>query len=219
MKRLWRALRSPAAGVGLCLVLLAGPAPAASPDPERARSMVRDVTERMLEVLRSEPPASAESEAVWLARKMREIVAPSLDFVTMTKLAVGKHWLDATDEQKRALVGEFKELLLGTYSRSLQEYDNEEIEFLPLKGTGRADRARIRARVIQSDGPEIVVQYSARYRDGEWSVYDVTVDGVSLVTNYRSTFSSQIREDGIDGLLRALREKNADNAVLEATQG
>lgn len=206
-------------GTLLLCTALAAPSASAAPDPERAQVMVRDVTERMLEVLRSEPPADAASEAAWLADRMRAIVAPTLDFVTMTKLAVGSHWLDAGDDQKRALVKQFRELLLGTYAKSLQEYDNQEIEFLPLRNGGRADRVKVRSKVIRSDGPEIAVHYSLRHHDGEWTVYDITVDGVSLVTNYRSTFTSEIQENGIDGLIETLRKKNAANAALAADQG
>jgi phospholipid transport system substrate-binding protein len=213
MNRIGRVWRRRLAGL-LLGAALATPVAVAAPDPADAQAMVRNVTERMLDVLRSEPPASAESEKAWLAEQAREIVAPSLDFVTMTKLAVGRAWLDAGTEQKRALVTQFRELLLNTYSQSLNEYDNEQIEFLPLRAGGKPGRATVRAKVLQGGGPEIIVVFSARYNDGEWSVYDITVDGVSLVTNYRSTFSSVIREEGIDGLVETLREKNADNAGM-----
>lgn len=215
MIRTWQALRRPLATLLVC-ASLAGPAQSASPDPQRAQALVRDVTDRVLEVLRSEPPASAESEAAWLAREVREIVAPRLDFVTMTKLAVGSHWREASDDQKRTLVGEFRRLLLGTYLQSLQSYDNERIEFLPLREGDRANRVTVRSKVIRAEGQDITVHYRMRFHDGEWSVYDVTVDGVSLVTNYRSTFSSEIEENGIAGLIERLRDKNAKN---EAVQG
>ncbi|MFW5969870.1 MAG: MlaC/ttg2D family ABC transporter substrate-binding protein [Halofilum sp. (in: g-proteobacteria)] len=189
-------------------VLLAAPLNAAAePDPEKAQTMVQDVIDRMLDVLRNDLD-EADDEAEFLERKMDEIVAPRLDFITMTKLAVGRHWRDADNDQKRALVTEFRELLLRTYADSLREYDNEELELLPLEPVDREDRAKVRSRVIQSDGPEIPVNYSLRFHDGEWKVYDIVIDGVSMVTNYRSTFSNEIRSNGVDGLVSVLRTKN-----------
>lgn len=214
MTNVWRAITR---GLGVLLlgVLLAAPlSAAAQPDPEDAQARVQDVTERMLGVLRTELDA-VDDEGEFLRRKMDEIVAPSLDFITMTKLAVGRYWRDASDDQKRALVTEFRELLLRTYAESLREYDNEELKLLPLRTGDRDDRVKVRSRVIQSDGPELSVNYSLRFHDGEWKVYDIVIDGISMVTNYRSTFSNEIRRNGIEGLLSALREKNRENEVIE----
>lgn len=196
-------------------VLLAAPlSAAAKPDPAKAQAMVGDVIDRMLGVLRNELD-NADDQAEFLHRKMDEIVAPRLDFITMTKLAVGRHWRDAGDDQKRALVTEFRELLLRTYAESLQEYDNEQMELLPLQPGDRDDRVKVRSRIIQSDGPELSVNYSLRFHNGEWKVYDIVIDGISMVTNYRSTFSNEIRRNGVDGLVSTLREKNRKNEDIE----
>ncbi|MDZ7787157.1 MAG: ABC transporter substrate-binding protein [Halofilum sp. (in: g-proteobacteria)] len=214
MTTVWRATTR---GLTVLLlgVLLAAPlSAAAKPDPEEAQAMVRDVTDRMLEVLRNDLD-EADDEAELLQRKMDEIVAPSLDFITMTKLAVGRYWRDASDDQKRALVTEFRELLLRTYAESLREYDNEQLELLPLQPGDRDDRVKVRSRVIQSDGPELAVNYSLRFHDGEWKVYDIVIDGISMVTNYRSTFSNEIRSNGVDGLVSTLRAKNRRNEDIE----
>ncbi len=214
MTTVWRAT---ARGLTVLLlgVLLAAPLNAAAkPDPEKAQAMVRDVTDRMLNVLRDDLD-KADNEAEFVRRKMDEIVAPSLDFITMTKLAVGRYWRDASDDQKRALVTEFRELLLRTYAESLKEYDNEQIELMPLQSGDRDDRVKVRSRVIQSDGPELSVNYSLRFHDGEWKVYDIVIDGISMVTNYRSTFSNEIRSNGVDGLVSTLRTKNRNNEDIE----
>ena len=198
------------------LVLLLGlhaPTAMAAPDPQQAQALVKDVTQRMLEVLRNEAGDSGSS-VEQLRQKMDEIVAPNLDFITMTKLAVGRHWRQATDDQKRTLVTEFRELLIRTYAQALDEYNNQELEVLPLRPSPHEDRVRVRTRVIQQDGPEIPVDYSLRYDDGEWQVYDIVVDGISLVTNYRSTFASEIQRSGIDGLIATLEQKNASNTTL-----
>lgn len=214
MTNVWRATKRGLSAVVVSALLAAPLSAAAKPDPEDAQAMVRDVTDRMLDVLRDDLDG-AENEAELLRRKMDEIVAPSLDFITMTKLAVGRYWRDASDDQKRALVTEFRELLLRTYAESLKEYDNEELELLPLQPGDRDDRVKVRSRVIQSDGPELSVNYSLRFHDDQWQVYDIVIDGISMVTNYRSTFSSEIRKNGIDGLVSTLRKKNRNNEDIE----
>lgn len=210
-----------AAAVAALLALavgLAGDARAAEgPDPEQAQALVEDVTGRMLEVLREEA-RDGEVDVERMRSKVREEILPHLDFVTMTKLAVGSQWRNASTEQKRTLVTEFRELLLRTYTHALDQYDNQELVFLPLRPSPYDDRVTVRSKVIRTDGPEIPVHYSLRYRDGEWKVYDIVVDGISLVTTYRSNFASRIQSEGIDGLIASLEQKNARNELGEGVQ-
>lgn len=199
------------AGTALLLAALAAPA---APDPKQAQELVETKTDEMLEVLRNEA-RDGDIDLERMREKLSEIILPHLDFVTMTKLAVGRHWRDASDDQKRALVREFRELLVRTYTKSLEEYDNQELEFLPLRPSPHEDRVKVRSRVIQANGPEIPVEYNLRYKDDAWSIYDIVIDGVSLVTTYRSSFSSQIRQEGIAGLIESLEQKNAANETGE----
>ncbi len=215
MMTTWRATTRGLSVLLLGMLLAAPLNAAAKPDPQQAQAMVRDVTGRMLNVLR-EDIDEVDDEGAFLRQKMDEIVAPTLDFITMTKLAVGRYWRDASNDQKRALVTEFRELLLRTYAQSLKEYNNEQLELLPLQTGDRDDRVKVRSRVIQSDGPEFSVNYSLRFHDGQWKVYDIVIDGISMVTNYRSTFSSEIRSNGVDGLVSTLRKKNRNNEDIEA---
>ena len=193
-------------GAGSPALVVAG----GQPDPEDAKELVRDTTNHLLEVLR-EQAAEDDIDVDVLRAKVDELVKPHLDFPTMTRLAVGRHWRDASDEQKIALVDEFRELIVRTYSSALEQvedYDGQRIEFLPLRDSDREDRVEVRSRVIQPDGPEIPVNYGLRYTNGEWKLYNVTVDGISLVTTYRSGFSTVVNREGIDGLIEDLRQKN-----------
>lgn len=200
--------------LALGLALITSTASAA-PDPQDAQRLIEQSTGEMLEVLRSE----AEDGEVDLERvrgRLRELVLPHLDFLTMTKLAIGRSWLQADREQKRALVEEFRDLLVRTYTRALEEYDDQELEFLPLEPGSKEGRVTVRSRVVPADGgTRIPVEYSLRYHadDDRWQVYDIEVDGVSLVTTYRSSFSDIISREGVEGLIEHLREKNADKAV------
>jgi len=209
----WQGLQALAAALGLLLALYA-PVGATAPEPQKAQALVKEVTDRLLAVLRAEA-GDGDGDVQQLQRKIDEIVTPNLDFITMTKLAVGRYWRQASDDQKRALVRQFRELLIRTYAQALNAYNDQELKLLPLRPSPHEDRVTVRSRVVQANGPTIPVNYSLRFDDGEWSVYDIVVDGVSLVTNYRSTFSGQIASEGIDGLIQRLKKKNANNATLQ----
>jgi phospholipid transport system substrate-binding protein len=130
----------------------------------------------------------------------------------MTRLAVGRNWNQATPEQKQALVKEFRTMLVRTYSSSLSQYRNQTIEVKPTK-IGAADKeAVVKTAVIQQGGPPIPIDYAMEKMDSGWKVYDVVIDGASLVTTYRGTFNDQVQKGGIDGLLKTLQERNAGPA-------
>lgn len=198
--------------LALGLALIASPALAA-PDPQDAQRLIEESTGEMLALLRSEAE-DGEVDLDKVRDRLRELVLPHLDFVTMTKLAIGRSWMQAEREQKRALVEEFRDLLVRTYTRALEEYNDQELEFLPLEAGSQEGRATVRSRVVPADGgTRIPVEYSLRFHDERWQVYDIKVDGVSLVTTYRSSFSDIISREGVEGLIEHLREKNADKAA------
>jgi len=138
-----------------------------------------------------------------------EYILPHLDDVTMAKLALGKNWKIATKEQKQEFVGEFQNLLVRTYSKSLVEFKDQEIKYFPVKLAADADKTSVKAEVIQPGGPSIPMAYRMRIKDNAWKVYDIKIDGVSLVTSYRGTFTQEIRKSGMEGLLKYLRDKNS----------
>jgi len=139
-----------------------------------------------------------------------DYILPHLDDITMAKLALGKNWKMATSEQKRSFVNEFRNLLVRTYSKSLIEFRDQTIRYLPQNVPQTAKKASVKAEVIQPGGPAIPLSYSVRVKGDSWKVYDIQVDGVSLVTSYRGTFTQEVRKSGIDGLLQYLRDKNKD---------
>lgn len=135
-------------------------------------------------------------------------VLPHFDFTQMTRLAVGKSWRTATPAQQQVLVKEFRTLLVRTYSNSLAAYKNQTIEFKPLKMQSDETDVTVKTLVIQPGGQPIPIDYSMEKQPGGWKVYDVTVDGVSLVINYRGSFATEVRQGGIDRLIKTLVEKN-----------
>ncbi|AEJ02313.1 toluene tolerance family protein [Nitrosomonas sp. Is79A3] len=136
-------------------------------------------------------------------------ILPHFNFSRMTQLAMGQHWSKAAPEQQNKLVNEFRTLLVRTYSNALTSYNHETINVNPIKQLGDQVETTVRTVVIQGNGKEPVpIDYSMEKKPDGWKVYDVTVAGVSLVTNYRGTFNSQVRKGGVEGLLKALTDKN-----------
>ena len=136
-------------------------------------------------------------------------ILPNFDFNRMTQLAVGTHWPRATAKQKQSLVTEFRNLLVRTYSRSLTEFSNQTIEFKPMTIKPEDTDVTVHSEIRQPGGQPIPIDYSMYKTAFGWKVYDVTIDSVSLVTNYRASFSSTIRQSGIDGLIKTLAAQSA----------
>lgn len=135
-------------------------------------------------------------------------VLPHFDFAYMTQLAVGKNWARATAAQKQQLIGEFRRLLVRTYSSSLTEYRNQTIEYKPSNTAPNANEATVKTLINQPGGQPLEIDYSMHKVNNAWKVYDIVVDNVSLVTNYRNSFSTTVRQSGIDGLIKMLAERN-----------
>lgn len=135
-------------------------------------------------------------------------VLPHFDFLHMTRLAMGKDWRKATPDQQKALVDEFRALLVRTYSKAFVEYRNQTINYKPFRMAPNDTDALVRTSINQSGGKPIEIDYNLDKTDKGWKVYDISVAGVSLVTNYRSSFNQEVSTGGVDGLLASLREKN-----------
>jgi phospholipid transport system substrate-binding protein len=135
-------------------------------------------------------------------------VVPQFDFNKITKAAVGKHWSKATPAQQRALTQGFQEVLVRTYAKALLNYSGQEIRYLPEK-PGAKSTVVVPTEVREAGAQPIPIDYRLYRKGGSWKVFDVKIDNVSLVSNYRSSFNSQIRRDGIDGLIKRIDEMNA----------
>jgi phospholipid transport system substrate-binding protein len=168
---------------------------------ERTSQHVIKILQEDRELLKKEPDR--------VYKIIDDYILPHLDEVTMAKLALGKNWKKATKEQKRAFVAEFRNLLVRTYSKSLIEFSDQKINFFPVKLAADTKKASVKAVVIQPGGPSIPVAYRVRIKNNAWKVYDIKIDGISLVTSYRGTFTQEIRKSGMDGLLKYMRDKNS----------
>lgn len=143
-----------------------------------------------------------------LYQLVREIVLPHFDFEQMSRLVLGKNWRRATPEQRERFVKEFQTLLIRTYGTALNEYRDQKIVYAPMRAEPNAQDVTVHTEVQRSGAPPIPIDYSMVLENGQWKVYDVVIQGVSLVTNYRTSFSSEISQGGFDQLLRKLAERN-----------
>lgn len=171
-------------------------------------ALARSVTDDVLATLRNDKAIQAGDQ-----KKARELIeskiAPHFNFAGMAQLAVGKNWSAASPEQRKALVAEFRALLVQTYTASLLLYKDQKIEYRPLKLASDDTDVLVRSLVRQSGGGEPVqVDYGMEKTDAGWKVYNVKIGGISLVESYRSTFNTEIQKNGIDGLIKTLRDKN-----------
>mgnify|MGYP001607657824 CR=1 FL=1 len=178
-------------------------------------ALARSVTDEVLAVLRADKDVQAGSQkkVVDLVEKK---VLPHFNFVRMTQLAVGRHWREASPEQQKLLVGEFRSLLVQTYAATFSAYRYQAIEYRPLRMQPDDTDVVVKSLINQSGGKPVTVDYKMQKSDAGWKVYDVAIAGVSLVQNYRSTFASEIQKSGLDGLVATLAAKNKTLAQQSA---
>lgn len=200
--------------VGLCKSLagltlaLALAFPAVNAAEDLATALVRNTSERMLSTLETRR-AEIDRNPSLIYALVEGIVLPHFDFERITQSAVGRHWREATPAQREALVNGFRQVLVRTYAQALLGYSGEEIRYLPVKPGRQSDSVTVSTEVRGRGAPPIPIDYRLYLKGGAWKVYDVVVDNVSLVSNYRSSFATQVRQGGIDGLIARLQEMNA----------
>ena len=189
------------------LVLLAF-LPALAFAQETPDALVKRIADELVAVIKADKDVASGNQQKVVALAEQKVL-PHFDFTRMTRLAVGRNWNQASDAQKEALTKEFRTMLVRTYSSSLSAYRNQTIEVKPTKMSPSDAETTVRTQVIQQGGPPIPIDYAMEKVGNDWKVYDVVIDGASLVTTYRGSFNEQIQKGGIDGLLKTLQERNA----------
>lgn len=179
---------------------------------EAPDALVRKNVNEILAALKSDKDIAA-GDLKKVEKLAEEKILPFFNFARMTQLAVGRNWRDASDAQKKSLIEEFRTLLVRTYSTSISQFRNQSIEVKPTKLAPGETDAVVKTLIIQPGGQPIPIDYSLEKSADTWKAFDVLIDGVSLVTNYRSSFNAEIQKNGIDGLIKSLSERNAKNAA------
>jgi len=194
---------------GFLAVLLAGlllAHPTATADTG-ATELVKRASDQMLSALERQR-ALIERDPSKIYGLVDEILVRHFDFEKITQAVVGNHWSTATAAQQKALIAGFQQVLIRTYAKALLNYSGQEIRYLP-ETPGPQSSVLVSTQVREPGAQPIAIDYRLYKKGGDWKVYDIKIDNVSLVLNYRSSFQSQIRQKGLDGLIDRLEEMNA----------
>ena len=191
------------------LLFVALPVSAQDLGPEE---LVKKITSEVMEALKGDKQLAAgdRQKAIKLAE---EKILPHVDFEEATRLAVGRAWAQATPEQKKKLVAEFRNMLVRTYSNALQPYEGQQMKVMPVRMKPGDSEVTVQNQFIRSGAQPVKIDYSMRKADQGWKIYDIVVEGVSLVLTYRSEFDAVVKQEGIDGLIKRLAQKNSPAAV------
>ncbi len=173
----------------------------------RPDTLVKETAQEVLTIIKRDKEIQSGNKAKIL-NLVKSKILPHFNFTRMTRLAMGKNWRKASPKQKKELEKEFRTLLVRTYYKALAVYSDHTIKVSPLKNVAGKTDATVKTEIIQSHGQPVSIDYSMEKINSAWKVYDITVAGISLVINYRSSFNSKIRSGGVEGLLKALNKKN-----------
>jgi len=144
-----------------------------------------------------------------------EKILPNFNFDHVCRLVLGKNFSKASKDQQDAFQREFRTLLIRTYASALSKYRNQTIEYKPIRDVSDDKQVTVKTQILQPGGQPIAVDYTLEQMGDVWKVYDITIEGVSLVTNYRGQFSNEVRQGGMDGLIQKLVDKNKSNATAK----
>jgi len=169
--------------------------------------LVKGITTEVIEIIKQDKEIQAGNPKK-IADVVESRILPHFSFTRMTQIAVAVNWRRATPEQQKVLTDEFKTLLVRTYSNALALYRDQVIQFKPLRMRPGDTDVTVKSEIRQRGAQPVTLDYDMEKTPAGWKVYDVKVSGVSLITNYREEFAAQVRESGIDGLIKTLVSKN-----------
>ncbi len=189
--------------------------------PVRAAEMMapdmlaKSVTDEVLAVVRADKDIQSGDQKKVL-NLVESKVLPHFNFTRMAQLAMGKNWRQASAIQQKALTDEFRTLLVRTYTAAFTHYRNQAVEYRPLRVAPEDTDVVVKSLIKQPGGQPVAVDYGMEKTDRGWKVYNVKIEGVSLVENYRNTFNAEVQRNGVDGLIKSLAEKN--RTLAQASQ-
>ncbi len=191
----------------LPLFLLLGSVNLAQAAPMAPDLLIKNTTEEMLTALKEHSKELKQDPAV-VYGLVSNIVLPNFDFIRMSRSVLARNWKKATRKQKLGFVRAFRTLMVRTYAVALLEYTSQEIHVLPAKLKAGDKYATVRMEVLQPGKQPVIINYRLYLKKKGWKVYDVAVDGISLITNYRTSFAAEVKQQGLDALIARLQKHN-----------
>jgi phospholipid transport system substrate-binding protein len=187
----------------------------ANAQQEAPDALVKRISQEVLDIAKTDKEIQSGNQKRVLELVEAKIL-PFVDFQRMTALAAGRYWREATPEQQKQLTDQFRSLLVYTYSGAISQIKDQKVDFKPLRADPSATEVEVRSQVIQPRGEPIQLNYRLEKEPSGWKIYDVNVLGAWLVETYKGNFSSEISKGGIDGLIKALSERNKKLAASTA---
>ncbi|MGD9763727.1 MAG: phospholipid-binding protein MlaC [Candidatus Binatia bacterium] len=214
MRRIWSSTLKKASNAVAAFVALTAAVAGAQPAAQTPSQVVDGLAAQVLVVLKDDKLSSDEKRD-----RIEQIADTAIDFTTLSKLVLARHWSQFSPEQQKEFAAEFRKHLAITYGRNVDSYQNESVVVLSERPESRGD-VTVLTKIERGGGNEdIVVDYRLRRKTGDWKIIDVIVEGVSLVSNFRSQFQDILATGGPNRLLTLLREKNAAGQPLQPTPG
>jgi phospholipid transport system substrate-binding protein len=188
----------------LLFLLLASGAYAETITPD---ALVKNTANEVLQILKSDKDIE-NGDMHKIGKLVEDKIATKFDFNRMSSMVLGRNWNMASKDQQGQFIVEFRSLLVRTYSTALSKYRKQTIEYKPLRSAAGDTVVKVKTQIIQPGGPAIPLDYSLEKVEDTWKVYDVIIDGLSLVTIYRGQFAEELKKNGINGVIERLAEKN-----------
>jgi phospholipid transport system substrate-binding protein len=174
---------------------------------------VKNIADDVITILKKDKDIQNDPEKIYALAEDK--ILPNFNFERVSRLVLGKNYTKASKDQQDAFQREFRTLLIHTYASALSKYRNQTIEYKPQRDIADPSQVVVKTLILQPGGQPLGVDYSLELVGDTWKVYDIVIEGVSLVTNYRGQFGTEIRQGGMDGLIQRISDKNKSNHVAK----
>jgi phospholipid transport system substrate-binding protein len=190
----------------LLLIVISAPV-RADAELSQPQLIVKTAADQLQAAMKENPPTGNYQRA---SQIVTEILEPHVDFVRVSALVLGKHWKRATSDQKKRFMKEFRNLLVRTYAVAFSEYSEWDIHYIPLKFSPEDKKVFVKTEIVRPSAPPVSVDYRMVRKDNSWKVYDVVIEGISFITNYRTTFKNEVARSGsLDSVIERLAQRNS----------
>jgi phospholipid transport system substrate-binding protein len=179
----------------------------ANAEEQTPEQIVEQTSSELLKII-NEHPERIKNEEGYVNQVINDLVLPVIDLESMGKLILGKHWKTASEEQRTQFIAQFKSMLVRTYAKSVADYGHAKVTVFPSQGEQKGQRHRVKSHLDIGGGTPLQVDYVFRRKDDSWKVFDLVVDGLSLIKNFRTSFSQEISETSLDALIERLASTN-----------
>ena len=187
-------------------LFLISAAAAGNPELSQPQLVVKQASDQLQAAMKANPPAGNYERA---SQIVTEILEPHVDFVRVSALVLGKHWKSATTDQKKRFMKEFRDLLVRTYAVAFSNYSDWTINYIPIKFDPKESKVFVKTEILRPGAPPVSVDYRMARKDQSWKVCDVIIEGISFITNYRTTFKNEVARSGsLESVIDRLAERN-----------